>query len=542
MEGEISMRRSLKLAMVGVLTATLLLSACASSGDGDKKTTTSKAKEVEVNKEGFPIVEENITLSMMAPGTGLAEWKDMPTLQEYSEMTNIDFKYNTPPLSDFQTKLNLAFASGDIADIIYAAGTNNLTAGMEVDYGEQGMLIPLEDLIDEYAPNIQKLFEERPDVKKSVTTIDGHIYSLPTVNELTTAAWYIGPIWYNGKWLEALDVKELPKTTDEFYELLKRFKNEDPNGNGKEDEIPLTDVKMNSMRPWLLAAFGMKEWDVDEIDGKVRYTPITDNYKEYLTFMNKLYSEKLLDPETFSQADEQKKAKGQDNRLGAFTDFYSFFTTGETEEESMNNPMFYPLTSSVSPEPILPRNPAIQRGTFSITKNNPYPEASIRWIDYFYSKEGYEFLNQGPAGHLWEEGENGEKVFLEDPPEGFDSMEDYRGTLTPAYGISAPALERPIEGKEASEFDKFIEKETKEKIEPFGEVPFPLVYLTKEEQKKINNIQVDLKSYVEQMEAKFITGVEPLDNWDKYVKTIENMNIEEYVSIYQDAYDRWKEN
>src|SRR5690606_7433095 len=136
-----------------------------SSGGNEKKETTPKVKNVEVNKEGFPVVDENITLSMMAPGTGLAEWKDMPTLQEYSKMTNIDFKYNTPPLSDFQTKLNLAFASGDIADVIYAAGTTNLTPGMEVDYGEQGVLIPLEDLIDEYAPNIKKLFEERTNIK-----------------------------------------------------------------------------------------------------------------------------------------------------------------------------------------------------------------------------------------------------------------------------------------------------------------------------------------------------------------------------------------
>ncbi|GIN69704.1 sugar ABC transporter substrate-binding protein [Bacillus sp. J14TS2] len=536
------MKKSFKLVLTGVLSATLLLSACSSSSGSDgKKEPARKVKDVEVQKEGFPIVDENITLRMMAPGTGLAEWKDMPTLQEYAEKTNIEFKYNTPPLSDFQTKLNLAFASGDIADVVYAAGTNNLTPGMEVDYGEQGVLIPLEDLIDEYAPNIKQLLEDRPDVKKSITTLDGHIYSLPTVNELTTASWYIGPNWYNGQWLDALDVKELPKTTDEFYELLKRFKEEDPNGNGEADEIPLTDVKLNSMRPWLLAAFGMKEWDIEEIDGKVRYAPITDNYKEYLTFMNKLYKEELLDPETFSQSDEQKKAKGQDNRLGVFTDFYSFFTTGETEEESMNNPMYYPLTSSVSPEPILPRNPAIQRGTFSITKNNPYPEATMRWVDYFYSQEGYEFLNQGPEGYLWEEGEGGEKEYLEDPPKEFKSMEDYRGTLTPAYGIAAPALERPIEGKDESEFDQFIEKETNEKIEPFAEVPFPLVYLEKDEQKQINNIQVDLKSYVEQMEAKFITGVEPLSNWDKYVQTIENMQIEEYVKIHQDAYDRWKE-
>lgn len=529
----------MKKLLILLLTTILLLTACSSKEDVSKEDKSSSAK-VEVNKEGFPIVDKEIELTLMAPGTGLAEWKDMPTLQEYSKMTNINFEYTTPPLSDFQTKLNLAFASGDIADIIYGAGTDNLTPAMEVDYGKQGVLLPLEDLIDDYAPNIKKMLEENPDIKKSITTVDGHIYSLPTVSNGPTSSWYRGPLWYNGQWLDALGVKELPKTTDELYELLKRFKTEDPNGNGKADEIPLVDVKMDSSRAWLLGAFGLKEWGIDEVNGKVRYTPTTENYKEYLTFMNKLYEEKLLDPETFSQSDEQKKAKGQENRVGLFPDYYSFFTTGETEEASMNNPMFLPLTSSVSDKAVIPRSPAISRGTFAITSNNPNPEASIRWVDYFYSKEGYAFLNMGPEGHLWEwdDKEGGKRVKL-DVPENFKSSEDYRGTLTPDYGIATPSLSGPIEGNEQTEFDKFIAAETNEKIEPFAKVPYPLVYLTSEEQQQANTIEVDLESYVKQMEAKFITGVEPLSNWDKYVKTIENMNIDQYVQIYQDAYDRW---
>ncbi|WP_224752603.1 extracellular solute-binding protein [Metabacillus arenae] len=519
-----------------LFTAVLVLAACSSKDVSEEKPTA----DVEVNKEGFPIVDEEIKLTLMAPGAGMAEWKDMPTLQDYAEKTNINFKYITPPMSDFQTKLNLAFASGDIPDIIYAAGTSNLTAGMEVDYGKQGELVPLEDLIAEYAPNIQKILDENPEIKKSITTVDGHIYSLPAINIHPTSGWYLGPMWYNGKWLDALGVEELPKTTDELYDLLVRFKTEDPNGNGKADEIPLVDVKESYIRPWMLGAFGLKEWGIDEVDGKVRYTPITDNYKEYLTFMNKLYEEELLDPESFSQSGEQVAAKGQANRLGLFQSYFSYFTTGGTEEEAMNNPMYYPLTSSVSDKTVIPRSPGIQRGTFSITSNNKNPEASIRWVDYFYSKEGREYLNDGPEGYLWEEGEKGKRKYLE-VPEGFDNREDYRGTLTPAYAIAAPTVTDRIEGVELTEFDKFIEAETKAKIDPYAEVPIPLLYLTSEEQATVNTIEVDLKSYVEQMEAKFITGVEPLSNWDKYVKTIEDMNIEQYVQVYQDAYDRWKD-
>lgn len=524
----------------------LVLFVACSSNDENEKTEEEKKQEeaaakAEVNKEGLPIVDDEITLTMIAPGTGLAEWKDMPFLQEYSDETNVHFNYNTPPVNDFQTNLNLAFASGDIEDIIFGAGSDHLTPSMEVDYGEQGILMPLEDLIDEYAPNIKSLLEERPDIEKSITSVDGHIYSLPMVSEEYSGSWIKGPMWYNGEWLDALDVEEFPKTTDDFYELLKRFRDEDPNGNGEADEIPLLDVEMDSSRPWLMAAFGMKEWGIEEIDGEIRYSPIQPEYKEYLAYMHKLFDEKLLDPETFSQSDEQKKAKGQDNRIGIFPDWFSFFTTDQTEKEAMDNPMFYPLVNDPDDEPVVPIKSGVTRGAFSLSSDNPNPEASIRWVDYFYSQEGWEEINMGPEGYGWEwDDEKEEKIEL-DPPEEFESTEEYRATLTPDYGISTPTLKTPKENQELSDFDQFATDETEEKIEPFGEVPYPLVYFTSEEQKEINTIEVDLESYVEQMEAKFITGVKSMDEWEDYVKTIENMNIDRYVELHQVAYDRWDE-
>ncbi|GAB2542324.1 extracellular solute-binding protein [Gracilibacillus alcaliphilus] len=537
------MKRKISTSVWIILIGIIFLTACNADSDNQESAGSADESDIAINETGFPIVDEPLDMTMMGPGTGLAEWADMAVLQEYQEMTNIHFTFDTPPLSDFQTKLNLAFASGDVKDVIYGAGSDNLTPGMEVDYGEQGILLPLEDLIEEHAPNIQKLFEEDPDVKKSVTTLDGHIYSLPRVSRGPTAAWALGPMWYNGEWLDALGVKELPKTTDEFYELLKRFKEEDPNGNGEADEIPLIDTQERHTRLWLMGAFGLKEWGIEEVDGTVRYTPITENYREYLAYMHKLYDEGLLDPETFAQTNEQKTAKGQNNQVGVFQAWFSFFTTGQSEAEAMNNPMFQPLVSDLTDEPVIPRNTTIGRGTFSITKDNPNPEAAIRWIDYFYSQEGFDFLAQGPEGYLWEwdNEEEGTKTWFE-APEGYETTEDYRGTLTPNYGISAPGLVVPITGKEDSDFDKFIKAETAEKVEPYAEVPFPLVYLSNEEQAEINSIEVDLQSYVEQMEAKFITGVEPLSKWDAYVETIENMNIGKYVEVHQAAYDRWAAN
>lgn len=79
-------------------------------------------------------------------------------------------------------------------------------------------------------------------------------------------------------------------------------------------------------------------------------------------------------------------------------------------------------------------------------------------------------------------------------------------------------------------------------MEPVAEVPFPLLYLTKEENDKVSTSATDLQTYTTEMEAKFITGVTSFDEWDKYVETIESMGVEEYVAAYQAAYDRWAAN
>ncbi|MHC5269743.1 extracellular solute-binding protein [Enterococcus sp. LJL98] len=537
--------------LVGLLACGVLLAACGNGGGKDKE-----AANVELGTAGeFPVVKEKLKMTMMGPGTGSAEWADMDFFKGMEEKSNIEFSFTTPPMADFGTKLNLAFASGDLPDVLFGTDTNTLTPAMEMDYGSQGILVPIEDLIAENMPNFSKILEENPEIRKSITTPDGHIYSLPMVHRGNTAIWPRGPIWYNGEWLDALGVTELPKTTDEFYELLVRFRDEDPNGNGKKDEIPLTDVKMDSTRPWLMAAFGITDRTIEEIDGEVVFTPVTENYKEYLKFMNKLYSEKLLDPEVYSQADEQKKAKGQNNQIGLFPDWFSFFTTGRQENEAIMDPMFYPLTSDINPERITPGSPRMGRSTFAITSNNPSPEATLRWVDYFYSEEGSDYLNKGPEGGFWEYAENAKgeqvRVFAKgvDPAE----SEDARSKVTPDYGIMVPKVEFPTDTDDPAAsvlpepdavndttFQDFITAETEEKITPFAKVTFPLLYLTTEESEKVRDSATDLSTYVEQMEAKFITGLESIDKgWDNYVKTIEGMGLEQYIATYQTAYDRW---
>lgn len=533
------MKNTIKKLGLCVLLATTLIG-CSNSNNQE-----SQVSDVQVNSTGFPIVEEQIEMSMIAPGLGLNEWNDMDFIKDYEEKTNIKLNIQNPPQSEFATKLNLAFASGEIPDIIYAGGPNTFNAAAEVDYGQQGLLVPLEDMIEEYAPNFHALMEQNPDIRKSITTTEGHIYALPHITEGPTSQWIMGPVWYNGEWLDNLGVEQLPQSVEEFKELMIRFRDEDPNGNGQQDEIPISDVNFGGIRHWFMPAFGVKGWGVQENDGVVSYSFTDEGFRGYLEFMRDLYAEGLIDQEVFSQSKEQMQAKGQDNRIGVFQEWYSYFLTGRTEEEAINDPMFGPLTSEYQTEPVMPIGPGIKRGAFAISSNNPSPEAALRWIDEFYTKEGFEYLYYGPEGSYWNWADDSQTVkVLSDAAANAENSEEFRGTITPAYGITVPAYSQPLDpiGEvEENPFNDFIVEETQEKILDYGEVIFPLIYLTPEEQEEISYITVELETYMLENEAQFIRGSKELNDetWQEYLDTMSQIGSDRLIEINQEAYDRW---
>ncbi|MCT1904285.1 extracellular solute-binding protein [Oceanobacillus sojae] len=501
-----------------------------------------------LNTEGMPIVDDTVELEIFAgkAATTADDWNDVLLLNEYEEMTNMDITWNMVPADGLEEKRNLALASGDLPDVFYAA---NLPVSDVQKYGGQGTFIPLNDLIEEYAPNIKKVLDENPDIRKGITFPDGNIYSIPTVYSPDFSSLLIGAKgWVNGDWLEQLDMDN-PETTDEFYEYLKAVKETDLNGNGKNDEIPLSSVaEMSRIIHWISGAFGVQNRgqlhtliDSDPDSGDLRFYPIDDQYKEMLTYLNKLYEEELIEQNIYSLEVDQHLANAADDLYGA-VQFYNpmelygnevggQFIPGNALEGPDGTKMYTGITS-----------PVLSLGNFLITSENENPEAALRWIDYFWSEEGQKMFFMGIEGVTYEETEEGPKLTEEitDNPDGL--------TLTQALAeyIINPGGNHPViitddffTGSENAPTDV----EAAEQLEPYLiEEIWPAFTYTAEENDRIAVLETDLQKYVEEMQAGFITGENDFSEWDAYVETVKNMGYDEYMEIQQAAYERYKEN
>lgn len=513
-----------------LLLAVVVLAGCQKNGE------TPGAQDPDLfNETGYPIVNEPIKLKMMGQSSPLQPgWGEMGFFQEMKELTNIDFEFITANSDSYTQRKQLSFSSLELPDVFFAG---QFTANEEVDYGSQGLLIPLEELIEAYAPNLQKIMEKYPDLKASITAPDGHIYTLPGIDDLSHS---MAPLaWMNGYWLNELNA-DRPGTIDEFYQLLKRFKEEDPNGNGQPDEIPLSASSVAELRLNILPAFGINQSDGIMVEqDQVKYAFIQDGYKEYLQFLNQLYQEGLLDPQIFSHTWEQYVAKGAENRVGVFPTWPIVMIGFSDVTEAAKYPLLPALTSHMNDEKIVTQVSEVKRGRFAITKNNQYPEATMRWVDYLYSEEGSILARLGVEGKNWEWTDDSKSAWQLLAPEGMNTTQA-NAQDAPGAGSSVPmVINKEFFLKEDNPTIHTIAGWVEDEYLPHAEIPYPQVYLTLEEQQRVNTLRPDINTALEQMEARFLSGAESFDNWEKYIQTMSSLGVEEIQEIYQAAYDRW---
>lgn len=499
-----------------------------------------------MNATGYPIAKDNITLKLMGAKNPIhSEWKDMEVMKRMEKITNISFNYDTPLLQGYTERKNLAFASGELPDVFYCGA---ITPTDEETYGSQGMLLQLDKYIDKYAPNLKKRLDSDPNLKNAITATDGHIYSLPCVVRTKTNASSL--IYINTDWLNAVGMT-MPETADDFYKVLKAFKEKDPNKNQKQDEIPLSYWKQisssgyipSTLNSVLLAAFSGQAAgaNIDIRDGKVVFNPMEPYFKDYLAYMRKLYAENLLDPEIFTQTLQQYIAKYQSGVMGLSTiSLSSVLKPGEKAPYEI----LAPLTSEKNSKKATVELPGITTGGFALTNKCKYPEAMMRWADIFYADvennaEGICGLSNflGIYKYNWDFTDDSKtKYTRESKVEGVTPVDYINKYVMPgSFGwVVTDAIPDtdPLLLLKANECEK--------NYFPYTVPSYPAsVRFNKQDTERLSFLSNDITTYVDQMIAKFIIGEESLDNWDAYVSKLKQMNIDELIEIRQNAYDKW---
>lgn len=498
-----------------------------------------------VNETGMPIVKEPITLKFFIGkrADNLADLDHVSGLNLYEEMTNIDIQWDQVMADAIEERRNLAIAGENLPDVFYGAGFSNIDI---FEYAQQGIFIELTELIEQYAPNLSRLLKENPEIKQAMTFPDGGIYAMPYIWDPDFVEVFVDPIlWINEEWLEALDMS-MPETTDEFYEFLKAVKEKDPNGNGLADEIPYGGHNIDVLLRWLSGSFNTQnkgnpyiEQDPDD-PNKVRFVPITEEYKQMLEYVHKLYSEKLIEQTIFSIETNRYLATGQSG-LYASTVYY---VPNEVFFTNQKQPFIpgVPLKGPNGDASLLLGHPLANIGQMLITKANPNPVATVRWADYFYSDEGSRLVFMGVEGLSYEKTEDGtyeNTELITNNPDG----------LAPAEAIAQHALYRSVNGVAGLLKQAYFAGEEgspeatarAKKLEPYfkEERGWPQFTYTVEENRRLSALADDIQTYVDEMKIRFIAGETPFSEWDRYVKTIQNMGLEEYMKIQQAAYERY---
>ncbi|MEK3721278.1 extracellular solute-binding protein [Paenibacillus sp. FSL H8-0034] len=487
-----------------------------------------------------PLTVTGWTDFIPAPGsTGVSSYSDQILWKEIAKKTNISVKWETtaaPAADEFKQQLGLIMASGKIPDII-----GHIDPLLADQYGRQGALQPLEDLIKKNAPNLQKILDSTPAVKGQITSPDGHIYFFPRLLLDPRTQAFAGYM-IRGDWLQKVGMKA-PDTTDELYQVLKAFKEKDPNGNGKADEIPFTDNPNPIIWAFGVGSRGPNSTDDFFVeDSKIKYGPTDPRYKDALQYLNKLYSEGLLDP-------EYEKMKG-DVRDGRIMNEQSGFIYGSnagylTKYNKMlqgagKTPGFNALAAPKGPtgeRNILGRHNEIDPGRgVSISSTTKNAVELTKLMDYFYSNEGATLLYFGTEGDTYTM-KDGVPTYTDKVAN--DPKLDILGYLNTYVGYVSGWPSAQIPEHYLATLSDEGKKGNALAVQYAGKKKVPALHFTQEELNEVQTLQRDINTYIDENMNAFIRGKKPFSEYDAFQAGLKKIGSDKLAELYGKAYARF---
>ncbi|MGN0322286.1 MAG: extracellular solute-binding protein [Oliverpabstia sp.] len=587
-------RKVIALLLTGIM-ATSMLTACgggksdggsADSGSSDGGSTAGATEltpeEQEAVEAGIiqldgtlPIIKDpeafeekygKITMLLVNSPDRVVEPAELEACKQWEEATGVSFDWQKIPLDGAQEKINLLLAGGDdLPDVFWNFGDGK-SGNITVQYANQEVFLPTEQLVADYMPNLKAFLDENPQYQMEIIAPDGHTYGFPYVEEMYGLVLTPGPFVINKTWLDKVG-KDVPTTVDEWVDCLKAFRDGgDLNGNGVDDEIPMatwfgaTDTFGSyNLFYRFTGAFGCADSycggnqyadHLRIVDGKVTFTAMDEAFGKTAEFFNMLYNEGLIWNGSF-EADEsasfkQSLIKEDVARIG------SFGVWGDQEITNLDVHDEYVAVPRLEGEAgktgfAVNYSQLQDSSNTAITTTCKFPHVVARFVDYLVSDPVISVTgNWGPYNYA--EDENGiirtpldeDGNYVGANPD-YTNFGDARVNSTPCRGsfivkdeyyekycgYAYDAVQLLEMQRENGKEDILAEYET-----------IPRVQMTQEELQRLAQIQPPVSDIVDRYINTWVTTGFSQESWDAYISELEGAGVNDIVSIYQTAYDR----
>lgn len=546
--------------IIAALTATMILSMSACGGKSKPELNTGELQEVDLETLKFPLAEKATLTGMTSyPVNTESNPNNRTIFKRMQEKTNVEIEWTAIQGDQWGDKITLAMANLDtLPDFIFSAGfgDNDL-----LRYAEQGVIIPLEEYIDTYMPNLKAVFEKAPEYKKMCMDTEGHIWALPWIEQLgaeKTAIQTVGDMSFiNKKWLDFLGL-EIPTTVDEFEQVLIAFRDHaselQAEFNIDGSIIPMSFIINDGDQDpaILINGFGEGYGDADRgrhiavtDDKKVICAATQEGYKDGIAWLHSLYEQDLIDPEAFTQVWSTYVAKGKSGRYGVC------FSWDVANIDNLTDWVPLPaLTADV--RNITPQNGSFtsgfDRGRCVVTAVAKNPALVCAWLDQMYDPFQSPQNNWGTYGEddefdIFELGTNADGAeMLKHAPLGDASPVEVReaesvggplAILDEYYGVYVTC---PDDAQYRLDWIKdYYTPDMNTKY------VFPNVFMSQEDTEELSNLQADITKTINAKKADWIMNGFTDADWDEYVKSLDAYGLSDMLAIFQKYLDAYYE-
>ena len=516
-------------------------------------------RPVDASELEFPLKETTTLTGMISyPANTESDPNKRTIFKRLQEQTNVENKWTAIQGDQWADKITLNMSDPNkLTDFVFTAGFSDSNL---LKYADYGAIIPLEEYIDAYMPNLKSVFDKYPEYRTMCTDVNGHIWSLPWIEQLgseKTAIQTVGNMSFiNKKWLDFLNL-EIPETVDEFEQVLIAFRD---HASELQEEfgidgsiIPMSCIVNNGDQDpaILINGFGEGYGDADKDrhiavtdDKKVICSATQEGYKKGIQWLHKLYEQKLIDPEAFTQEWSTYVSKGKSGRYGVC------FSWDVANIDNLKDWVPLPVLTADTTN-LTPQNSSFtsgfDRGRCVVTSVAKNPALVCAWLDQMYAPLQSPQNNWGTYGEddefdIFEMGENEDgEPMLKHAPLGDASPVEVRE----AEAVGGPlAILDEYYGKYVTCPDdaQYRLDWIKDYFTPdmHTKYVYPNVFMSREDTETLSNLQADIQKTINAKKSDWImNGFDDAD-WDKYLKSLDAYGLNEYLELFQkylDAYN-----